>query len=551
MNLESVSMRGVLNHEESSIVFPKTGLVVITGPNGGGKSTIIEAVALCLWGKTLRGTEAWSGENGWVEVLCADGLRVRRERRKGKVSLSFSTLDEDGNRQPADTYETMTKAQDALEKIVGPFDVWRRSQVFSSADAAHFTLATDAERKRLLESILGINRFDAALDACRDDLRIAQGELQRTLSTVQLDEEKLASEKRRRDEAKAALDEAGGSDTDPVKLEAEAKRLKALYLKASQDVHDVRKRIGAARESGAATRSTINALQKVLDRIKSDLCPTCNQKITSKMRDDLRKRSEQEESKLAAITASNVELLRGQEAELEELEEEVEALAARVRTAELALYGARQSTGARERFAAILKESLDAIAELAVGTAERKKKVDVTTAEVALLKAVERVLGTKGARAHVLGKALSGLEGVANAWLGRIADPGTSLKISAYTEKKSGGVTDAISIEVLGYGNGLGYRASSGGQRRRIDVSLVLAIGEVAGAAHGIEGGTLFTDEVFDALDDQGVQLVAGALRELAEKRCVVVIAHNATLVEALDGVADMHWEVSNGKVAA
>lgn len=548
MNLKSVRMHNVLNYENTNVDFPSTGVVVVTGPNGAGKSAIIEAAAVCFWGKTLRGTDPWASENGYVEVEQVDGLHVRRERRKGKVSLTFSVLDDTGARVGVD-FETAGKAQEALERIVGPFDVWRRSAVFSSQDAAHFTLATDAERKRLLEAILGIDRFDEALDDCRADLRGLQGKAERAEQELRIANERLVSEQRRQDEAKAFFKDAGGEASDMQKLVDEAKRLDALHRSSVRAVREVATSIAKARETGAANRSTLSALARVLERIKSDLCPTCNQKITPKMRDDVQKRMQSEQISLDTLEKASSVTIGDLSAQLEELEEEMAGLEARARSAFVVAEAASGASKNRVRFEAILKESTKAIAELNTSRDAHRTRIADVTSELAVVKACERVLGTKGARAHVLGKALGGLEGVANAWLSRIADPGTTLKVSAYTEKKSGGVSDSISIEVTGYGGGFGYRASSGGQRRRIDVALLLALGEVAGAAHGTIAGTLFADEVFDTLDGAGVERVSAALHELAEHRAVIVIAHNATLVAALG--ADFHWRVEAGRLAA
>jgi DNA repair exonuclease SbcCD ATPase subunit len=167
--------------------------------------------------------------------------------------------------------------------------------------------------------------------------------------------------------------------------------------------------------------------------------------------------------------------------------------------------------------------------------AQRDALMDATDAavdtEVADLVAqqVAKVLSARGVRAFVLGEALIGVEQVANAWLSRMA-PGISLALKAYSENKTGTVSDRISLEVTGAGGGYGYDASSGGERRRVDAAILLALAEVSAAARGISRGTLFLDEVFDAVDAEGVPLVAEAIEELGKTRPVVVITHSQEL---------------------
>jgi DNA repair exonuclease SbcCD ATPase subunit len=162
-----------------------------------------------------------------------------------------------------------------------------------------------------------------------------------------------------------------------------------------------------------------------------------------------------------------------------------------------------------------------------------------------------KVLSVGGVRSHLLIAALTGLESVANRWLEQIVGSGLSLRLAPYAEKADGGVKDAIAIEIEGAGNGYGYKATSGGERRRIDVALLLAMMEVAGTLYGGDDGTLFFDEVFDALDEDGVEGVCSALESLSEERCVMVITHNKVLESRLKRVASARFNVDAGRVVA
>lgn len=102
-------------------------------------------------------------------------------------------------------------------------------------------------------------------------------------------------------------------------------------------------------------------------------------------------------------------------------------------------------------------------------------------------------------------------------------------------------------MEIIGAGGGHGYRGASGGERRRIDIAIMLALAEIAEYASGAQPGTMFMDEVFDALDaDFGVPRATDVLQELSRTRCVVVVTHNAELARALKPTQHLHVENGN-----
>jgi DNA repair exonuclease SbcCD ATPase subunit len=98
-----------------------------------------------------------------------------------------------------------------------------------------------------------------------------------------------------------------------------------------------------------------------------------------------------------------------------------------------------------------------------------------------------------------------------------------------------------MTLGVEGAGGGNGYKGSSGGERRRIDVALLLALADVAAGASSENPGTLFLDEVLDAIDEEGVGLLASALQEVATRRPIILITHSETLAHAVGQFASDH----------
>jgi exonuclease SbcC len=544
MNIKRLRLTQFTSHDDSTLVLPSAGVLLVTGPNGAGKSSLAEAVAWGLWGKTLRGSTPWRGDAKppcTVEVDC-DDLEVRRARTGAKTDIAFVR----GDRRMVDAEEwpTAQKAQEALDATILDFDLWRRSHVFSSADASNFTTATDHERKRLLEGVLGLQRFDAALEACRADLAAAKSEAQSHAHALDLLAAKVSDAQARMKRDDEALATIGTEQSDLAPLTGKsADELRKLVLDCDRDIQDIHAQLRKADAAGADHAATARQIEATLARLRDDACPTCTQAIPASLRKRLEQDAAASRAQVAQARDAAKASLDDVQAALDELQEErahlderhqqrkqAEALRQRARD-ERARSEQTRSTLERAR-----KQAEQDLADARAKQAEHSTALATARAKLVELEASERALGMKGIRAHILGTALAGVEAVANSWLAKLGLASLRLRLNQYTEKKTGGTTAALALEVSGAGGGHGYKGASGGERRRLDVALLLALAEVSGAAHGQRPGTLWFDEVFDALDEEGTEAVAAALTELARDRVVVVVSHSSHFVSRLPG---------------
>lgn len=548
MRVKSVSGRGFMGLRDESVELPDTGVVCVVGPNGSGKSSLLEAVAEAVWGRTLRGDSGWlEGAAGLVELGLPDGyVRVTRTRGgKRRVEASIGE------------YDTSAKALEALEAAYGSFDVWRRTHVFSSADAAHFSLATDAERKALLEALLGAEVFDRAEEACAAEAAVV-GERERQAAVA------LARAEAAYRQAYSAFTtlrdreptpEPRGPDGDAEDVRRRARVAERRVEDAADAVRVALARpvdgAGVPEAAGAlaVARAARDAAHHRAEKLCAGVCYTCGQAVPAA---DVAALPEVLAAAEQEVRAAE-EALRGAREDADRLRREFQARAEQARAVErrareerdgltyqLGLHAAHQATlsvwrseqqaragevEAAARSASALEEELSA-AEVAAGDAR---------AEMAVLGACRAALGLRGARVYLLSDALRGVQDVVNYWLERFYEGGAArclLELTADSRER-GQRAGTVSMVLEGLGSGR-YRSLSGGQRRRLDVALLFALAEVAALASGTAPGTLWVDEAFDALDAGGVEAVAEAVREVAADRCVVVVTHSPALVEAL-----------------
>jgi DNA repair exonuclease SbcCD ATPase subunit len=512
-----------MGHEDVEVPLPDSGVVVVTGDNGSGKSTLVEAVSVALWGKTMRGAD-WHGDEGdpSVEVELSD-VRVSRARRGGKSVVEWGPLDGEAVR-----HSTATKAQAELAARVGPMESWRRTSVFSSQDVMSFSIATDAERKRLVEEMLCLGPLDGAHAQCRKDLSSERKRLDALSHEVEKRAIRHQGAQRRLDQA---LEEVGPEP--PSVPDEKVSEIADEHEAKSKENGAAVSRSGELRAEARTIVGEIARLNRELGEARKDVCSECGRPLPE---GDRAKKIESLEGDVARAE----DALRG-------IADERDTLAARIaafsrsanelarllqETKETKREHARWAERARSR-AGLVKAVEEELRVEGAAMLDAEDEMDEVREAVAELEVAERVLGLRGVRVAVLGRTLSGLEAVANAWLSRLM-PGARLVITSDARLKGGGSSGKIGLEVRGLGHGGDYRACSGGERRRVDVSLLLALAEVQAGARGAGLPTLFLDEVLDTLDQDGVAAVVGALDELSRRRCVVVITHSQDLAEEI-----------------
>jgi len=535
---------GFMSHNASQVELPARGVVLVTGPNGSGKSAFIEGISTALWGKTLRGAR-WSPwrfeESGHVELRDA-GLVVTRIWNGKTKKLEWSHTNDGGV-----TFDTNTKSQESLDSVVGSHEVWRRTCVFSASDAAHFTLASDSERKGLLEQLLGLGWFDRALDACRADLRVARGSKGATERDLEMCGARAASLEENIVTLETLLAETP-PPPDAGLRRVELAKVEGHRSEVDDELADLRRERDLLLAEDGAARQKVAAAEARLLRLADDACHTCGQAIGKKLRQTLHDEVVSAQQTAEDTRVSNATRLDEIQSSTEELIEERDGLSSIADSIRTGLNNGTAARAAYARIEAPLKaqrverETLDGKLHLL------EQKRATVTLDVVELEACEGILGVRGARAHVLGQTLASIEARTNAWLRKLASTIT-INLRSYTEKKSGGTIDAISLTLVGAGGDSGYLGASAGERRRVDVALLLALAELAsGTNTGAQWvSPIFFDEVFDSLDADGRDAVSDLVADLAKDRCVVLITHDEHVASC---AADLRIHVDRGEVS-
>lgn len=177
------SLAGSWEIDFTDPAFARSGLFAITGPTGSGKSSILDAVSLALYGETPRLRDAavkFEGDDACPVMTKGTGLAraavrfeaggreylsvwSRRVKRTGKLSekevelVSFSSPDD------AEGTVMTTKISEWSQEIVRitnmTFDIFTRSVLLAQGAFSNFLKAGDDSRANILEKITGTNIY--------------------------------------------------------------------------------------------------------------------------------------------------------------------------------------------------------------------------------------------------------------------------------------------------------------------------------------------------------------------------------------------------------
>jgi exonuclease SbcC len=268
-----------------ALVFDGIRLACLTGANGAGKSSLLDAITWALWGEARANADDLIHQ-GQSEMLVAlkfeqDGLIFevirRRGRRKssGTTELEFYAILENGERiaRSEASVRATQAAIDALLRL--DYETFTRSAFLKQGGADAFTKLSPADRKKTLAKILGLDRFERYEASAKARSQTLNGTIDRLLDDIANTERELASEPAKRaalDAAEAAYADADAALIDAEKRLAEVQSAPDLYQAAlaSKAAHEKRRAelerdLSAARVDAERAAVRVRAAQGLID----------------------------------------------------------------------------------------------------------------------------------------------------------------------------------------------------------------------------------------------------------------------------------------------
>lgn len=178
-----LQLTNFLSYRNEEIDLDGITCAALTGENGAGKSSLLDAILWALFGQGSRGKDLdnyvtrGEGECRVEMQFRLNGSLYRvvrgRSRQRGKSTLEFFAQDGDGAGWRTLSAKALTETQALIEQTLRmDYRTFTASSLILQGQADSFTAnLTDTERKEVLGSILGLDVWDTLLERVRTKKR--------------------------------------------------------------------------------------------------------------------------------------------------------------------------------------------------------------------------------------------------------------------------------------------------------------------------------------------------------------------------------------------
>lgn len=245
-------------------------LACLTGANGAGKSSLLDAITWALWGKARAKRDEdliHLGQNDMSIQLDFEQegtlYRVWRQRTRKSGSsgtLEFFSIAEDGE-LTALTEQNMRATQAKINRLLRlDYETFTHSAFLQQGRADAFTTKPPQERKKILTEILGLARWETYEDLAKAELRLIERDLalyENDLRTIDADLSREPHLRANLAQAQAAQEEAKIALEIAERLLDEVKSARTDLMSAQSRLADVDRRIQERTSEKAAAQAEI------------------------------------------------------------------------------------------------------------------------------------------------------------------------------------------------------------------------------------------------------------------------------------------------------
>lgn len=519
---------------------------------------------------------------------------IQRERKRSGSS-DLCIIENGVEQRGKSKAETQQLVNDLIGKSYDSFV----QTVFFGQSTKRFTQAKDSERKQILEELLDLDFLSQAKDyANKQRLALSKNhsEIASNASKLEVVVDGLEARIKDAQEALQAQERAfkAWSENQESEIEEIQEKIDELEAKEQEFLSDINEKTEAKNltnqdieewdieplqekilnltESIEEQREDIRRLNRVFNDLKDkrdtvqneefedNICRLCQQPIDNKHIDkyirDLEKEMldveieaqekeptvEEDEAKLLKYESELAEYFE-LEVSIFEISDEIDGILRKL----------NHNNDLLEKYKADLKRvnnrtapeepDYSHVESLKIELAENNTKLEEFYAEIEILdeeiksyKFWEDAFGNKGIKSLILDNILPILNQKTNEYLGNLLGYDTRVEFNTESTTATGKLKEIFDVVITSKYGGSGYHRCSGGQRRRVDFAIALAL-QTLQISRGTKINLFVCDEAIDSLDSGGVEGIMNVLKSFIEDNDLscYFISHRSDLKDYFD----------------
>lgn len=536
----------------------KSGVNAITGinldkedsKNGAGKSAITEILHYGLYGATLREINKDHIQNSITkkrpEIHVEFDITTSSGKNSYKIIRKLDPTKCQLFRESEEiTRSTLAKTNKLIQDLIRtPSTVFQNSVIMSANNASPFMALSKVDKRKFIESVLGLEVFTQMLLKVRDDYSIAKkdyeiayNKLEQQESELKFNAEQLQNYEQSKQERLDKLKEREintAKDIEHLQLKNNNIHLHEIsnYQQQVEDLNNKLKNIQDLSlellQNESKNKATIEAECKQIKKYQDNKlsCPTCNREFSETHAEHIQEliaehnktiKELQEKNELTSEQLNKLNIAKQQtEKQVQDIKisyTEEQNKNNEIQTTNNSILHLKDNLKQiQEEASLVLKEHNNIlkgkITQLTENVNEIKEITNNLNNDLNTLETVKFILSEEGIKSFIVKKILQ----ILNSRLAFYLQKLEANCLCQFNEFFDEVIVDEKS-EPKSYFN------FSGGERKRIDLACLFAFADVRRLQGDVYFSTVFYDELLDSsLDDKGVSLTFNVLQDRFEE---------------------------------
>ena len=517
-------------------------MMLVVGKNGAGKSTLIDAITFSLFGKPFKKINKGQLVNSVneremvTEIEFSVGTANWKVRRGIKPNVFEIYLNGSLVNQDAKSLDYQKYLEDKVLKL--NFKSFTQIVVLGSASFVPFMQLTAHDRRIIIEDILDIGIFSVMRSLLKDRILTLREEMQELEYEIKILQEKILLQEKYIEEMKAESAQKRKSDLDKInetekeinRLNEEIKHHQERVMVLMKSILDQDK-VNIKSQELDKYRSQISKNLKKLNKDKkffenNENCPTCEQEIGLVFK----------EGKMKVVVKNIDDMGSG----LDKLENEIDKVYQRIgeisksnqeiQKEEMQINQKNSNVQAHNSFVTKLSSDLEEMQKERKTDAIHVLTKELDESKSTRLKYVEQkfyydilstILNDTGIKTRIIRKYLPVINKHVNNYL-KDMDFFVNFQLDEnFQETIKSRHRDDFS-----------YYSFSEGEKKRIDIALLLTWRDIASMRNSVNVNLLILDEVFDASLDQAGMDDLLKLFKILKSTNLFIISHKLDILD-------------------